>query len=59
MFRGEEVRSDNWVKKYHKYSEVCSSDCYIACDGRYKIEGTRIRRSSESMSASLFATRNI
>ena len=39
LFRGEEVRSDNWVKKYHKYSEVCSSDCYIACDGRYKIEG--------------------
>ena len=39
QFRGEEVRSDNWVKKYHKYSEVCSSDCYIACDGRYKIEG--------------------
>lgn len=39
MFRGEEVRSDKWVKNFHKYSEVCSSDCYIACDGRYKIEG--------------------
>ncbi len=39
LFRGDEVRSDNWVKKYHKYSEVCSSDCYVACDGRYKIEG--------------------
>jgi aldehyde:ferredoxin oxidoreductase len=39
LFRGEEVRSDNWVKKFHKYSEVCSADCYIACDGRYKIEG--------------------
>ena len=40
MFRGDEIRSDNWVKKYHKYSEVCSSDCYIACDAKYKIDGT-------------------
>ena len=40
MFRGEEIRSDQWVKKFHKYSEVCSADCYIACDGRYKIDGT-------------------
>ncbi|MEQ8663521.1 MAG: aldehyde ferredoxin oxidoreductase N-terminal domain-containing protein, partial [Gammaproteobacteria bacterium] len=40
MFRGDEIRSDNWVKKYHKYSEVCSSDCFIACDGKYKIDGT-------------------
>ncbi|MCB1749693.1 MAG: hypothetical protein KDK06_21160 [Gammaproteobacteria bacterium] len=40
MFRGEEIRSDNWVKKYHKYSEVCSSDCFIACDGKYKIDGS-------------------
>ena len=39
LFRGEEVRSDKWVDKYHKYSEVCSADCFIACDGRYKIEG--------------------
>ena len=39
-FRGEEIRSDNWVKKYQKYSEVCSSDCFIACDSKYKIEGT-------------------
>jgi aldehyde:ferredoxin oxidoreductase len=39
LFRGDEVRSDNWVKKYHKYSEVCSSDCFVACDGRYRIEG--------------------
>ena len=38
-FRGEEIRSDNWVKKYQKYSEVCSSDCFIACDSKYKIEG--------------------
>jgi aldehyde:ferredoxin oxidoreductase len=44
MFRGEEVRSDNWVKKYHKYSEVCSSDCFVACDGRYKIEGHESER---------------
>ncbi len=44
MFRGEEVRSDNWVKKFHKYSEVCSSDCYLACDGRYKIEGHESER---------------
>ncbi|MEM7466883.1 MAG: aldehyde ferredoxin oxidoreductase C-terminal domain-containing protein [Pseudomonadota bacterium] len=40
MFRGDEINSDNWVKKYHKYSEVCSSDCYIACDAKYKIDGT-------------------
>ncbi len=40
LFRGEEIRSDNWVKKYHKYSEVCSADCFIACDGRYKIDGS-------------------
>ena len=40
MFRGDEIRSDNWVKKYHKYSEVCSSDCFIACDAKYKIDGT-------------------
>ena len=40
LFRGDEVRSDNWVKKYHKYSEVCSADCFIACDGRYKIDGS-------------------
>ena len=39
LFRGEEVRSDNWVKKFHRYSEVCSADCFVACDGRYKIEG--------------------
>ena len=39
QFRGEEVRSDNWVKKYQRYSEVCSSDCFIACDSKYKIEG--------------------
>ncbi len=40
MFRGGEITSDNWVKKYHKYSEVCSSDCFIACDAKYKIDGT-------------------
>ena len=40
MFRGDEINSDNWVKKYHKYSEVCSSDCYIACDAKYKIDGS-------------------
>ena len=40
MFRGGEITSDNWVKKYHKYAEVCSSDCYIACDAKYKIDGT-------------------
>ncbi len=40
MFRGDEVRSDNWVVKYHKYSEVCSADCFIACDGRYKLDGS-------------------
>jgi aldehyde:ferredoxin oxidoreductase len=40
MFRGDDVpSSDNWVNKYHKYSEVCSADCYIACDGKFKIEG--------------------
>lgn len=39
-FRGDEIRSDNWVKKYHKYSEVCSSDCFIACDAKYQIDGT-------------------
>jgi aldehyde:ferredoxin oxidoreductase len=39
LFRGEEVRSDNWVKKFHRYSEVCSADCFVACDGRYKIQG--------------------
>ena len=39
LFRGDEVQSDKWVKKFHKYSEVCSSDCFVACDGRYKIEG--------------------
>ncbi|MEM7540338.1 MAG: aldehyde ferredoxin oxidoreductase C-terminal domain-containing protein [Pseudomonadota bacterium] len=40
MFRGDDIKSDNWVKKYHKYSEVCSSDCFIACDAKYKIDGT-------------------
>ena len=40
MFRGDDIRSDNWVKNFHKYSEVCSSDCFIACDAKYKIEGT-------------------
>jgi aldehyde:ferredoxin oxidoreductase len=40
MFRGGEITSDNWVNKYHKYSEVCSSDCFIACDAKYKIDGT-------------------
>ena len=40
MFRGDDVTSsDNWVKKYQKYSEVCSSDCFIACDSKYKIKG--------------------
>lgn len=47
MFRGEEIRSDNWVKKYHKYSEVCSADCYIACDGRYKIDGTESEKAKK------------
>lgn len=47
MFRGEEVRSDNWVKKYHKYSEVCSADCYIACDGRYKIDGSESEKAKK------------
>ncbi|MFP6680560.1 MAG: aldehyde ferredoxin oxidoreductase C-terminal domain-containing protein, partial [Gammaproteobacteria bacterium] len=40
MFRGGEITSDNWVKRFHKYSEVCSSDCFIACDAKYKIDGT-------------------
>lgn len=40
MFRGENINSDNWVKNFHKYSEVCSSDCFIACDAKYKIDGT-------------------
>ncbi|MDH4383254.1 MAG: aldehyde ferredoxin oxidoreductase C-terminal domain-containing protein [Gammaproteobacteria bacterium] len=47
MFRGDDVRSDNWVKKYHKYSEVCSADCYIACDGRYKIDGTESEKAKK------------
>tara|TARA_R110002073_G_scaffold90936_1_gene214398 strand:- start:536 stop:2500 length:1965 start_codon:yes stop_codon:yes gene_type:complete len=40
MFRGGEITSDNWVKRFQKYSEVCSSDCFIACDSKYKIDGT-------------------
>jgi aldehyde:ferredoxin oxidoreductase len=40
MFRGEDITSDTWVKNFHKYSEVCSSDCFIACDAKYKIDGT-------------------
>ncbi len=47
LFRGDEVRSDNWVKKYHKYSEVCSADCFIACDGRYKIDGTESEKAKK------------
>ena len=47
MFRGDEIRSDNWVKKYHKYSEVCSADCFIACDGRYKIDGTESEKAKK------------
>ena len=47
MFRGDEVRSDNWVKKYHKYSEVCSADCFIACDGRYKIDGSESEKAQK------------
>ena len=47
LFRGDEVRSDNWVKRYHKYSEVCSADCFIACDGRYKIDGTESEKSKK------------
>ena len=39
MFRGGEITSDNWVKRFHRYSEVCSSDCFIACDAKYKIDG--------------------
>lgn len=49
LFRGDEVRSDNWVRKFHKYSEVCSADCFIACDGRYKLDG------SESPKAAKYA----
>jgi aldehyde:ferredoxin oxidoreductase len=47
MFRGDEIRSDNWVKKYHKYSEVCSADCFIACDGRYKIDGSESEKAKK------------
>ncbi len=47
MFRGDEIRSDNWVKKFHKYSEVCSADCFIACDGRYKIDGSESEKAKK------------
>ena len=47
MFRGDDIRSDNWVKKYHKYSEVCSADCFIACDGRYKIDGSESEKAKK------------
>lgn len=40
MFRGEGITSDKWVNNFHKYAEVCSSDCFIACDAKYKMDGT-------------------
>ena len=58
MFRGNEITSDNWVKKYHKYAEVCSSDCYIACDAKYKFDGTESEAAKKSMSAKRFADPN-
>ncbi len=36
----EAVRSEVWLEKFHRYAKVCSADCFIACDGDYKLTGT-------------------
>lgn len=39
FIESEAVRSDLWLNKFHRYAKVCSADCFLACDGEYKLTG--------------------